>query len=318
MPPRYPLPVRICSLLPSATEIVCALGLEDSLVGISHECDYPPSVRAKPALIRPRVDATAHAAEIDRQVRELVGRGESLYAVDADLLLRLEPDLLLTQDLCHVCAATPDDLAAALSRSRSVGTRQPRVLSLNPHSIRDVWNAVRSVGEATGRQCQAESLVRNLEARVARVQQAVAAAASPRPRIVCLEWLDPLYVGGHWVPEMVSLAGGQDVLGRPGEPSFRVSWEQVLAANPDVVVIMPCGYNAEKARHEFSELSLPDGWSDLPAARNNSVFFADANSYFSRPGPRLADGVEQLAQMWPRLQRTLNAFREGSGTVSQS
>jgi iron complex transport system substrate-binding protein len=298
--------MRIASLLPSATEIACALGLEDSLVGISHECDYPPTVRTKPALIHPRVDPTAPPDEIDRQVREIIGRGESIYSVDVDLLLRLAPDLILTQDLCHVCAATPDDLASALARA----PHQLRVLSMNPHTLRDVWNDVRSVGEATGRAHEASELVRSLEERVAAVERAVRAAPphnSGRPRVVCLEWLDPLYCGGHWVPEMVEIAGGVDVIGRAGEPSFQITWDQVLAAKPDVVVVMPCGYNAEKARNEFAGLPLPDGWHALPAARHGRVFPVDANSYFSRPGPRLADGVEIMARLFGNVGAPLAA-----------
>ena len=288
--------MRICSLLPSATEIVCALGLEDSLVGISHECDYPPGVRGKPTLIRPRVNASAPAAVIDAQVREVVSRGESIYSVDAELLLRLSPDLILTQDLCHVCAASPDDLATVLS----CAPHPPHVLSLSAHSLRDVWNGILAVGEATDRGSQADQLVCDLEARAARVAHACSNVRAPRPRVVCLEWLSPLYVGGHWIPEMVALAGGEDVFGRAGEPSFQVSWAQVMDARPDIVLIMPCGYNAQKAALEFAETSLPDGWSELPAVRTGRVFAVDANSYFSRPGPRLADGLEMLAGLlWP-------------------
>jgi len=287
--------MRICSLLPSATEIICALGLEDSLVGVSHECDFPPGVRTKPALIRPRVDPAAPPAEIDRQVCELLRRGESIYAVDAELLLRLEPDLILTQDLCHVCAASPDDLATALARA----PRPPRVVTLSPHSLNDVWNDIRSVGNATGRRIRAEELVHEIGTRVDQVVQACAGSET-RPRVACLEWLSPLYCGGHWVPEMVTLAGGEDVLGRAGIPSFRVTWQQVFEARPDVVLLMPCGYNAEKAAREFSELELPVGWPDLPAVRTGRVFAVDANSYFSRPGPRLAVGLELLAELlWP-------------------
>ena len=283
--------MRIVSLLPSATEIACVLGLEESLVGISHECDYPPSVKTKPALIRPRVDPTAAPEEIDRQVRELIARGESIYSVDADLLLELDPDIILTQDLCHVCAASPDDLATALVRA----PRMPQVLSLNPHTLADVWNDVYTVGRATGREQCAGDVVKELEERVARVASRTRQQNGGRPRVVCLEWLSPLYVGGHWVPEMVEIAGGRDVLGRAGEPSFRVSWEQVIAAQPDVVFVMPCGYNREKAADEFGRQPLPNGWSSLPAAREGRVFSLDANSHFSRPGPRLADGVEILA-----------------------
>jgi len=302
--------MRICSLLPSATEIVCALGLEDALVGISHECDYPPSVRAKPVLIRPRVDPSAPAAVIDQQVRELVGRGESIYSVDADLLRGLEPDLILTQDLCHVCAASPDDLGAALARF----PRPPQVVTLSPHSLGDVWNDIGAVGEATGRRAKADELVRGLKERVAHVSQACAGDASSRPRVVCLEWLSPLYVGGHWVPEMVALAGGEDVLGHPGEPSFRVSWDQVIEARPEVVLVMPCGYDASKALREFSELSLPPGWADLPAVKTRRVFAVNANSYFSRPGPRLVDGLEMMAGLlWPEMRMREGVPGEGEG-----
>ncbi len=283
--------MKICSLLPSATEIVCALGLGDSLAGVSHECDYPPEVRGKPVLIHPRVDATASPGEIDRQVRGLVARGESLYAVDDDALRGIEPDLILTQNLCHVCAASPDDLAAALARL----SHPPQVLALTPHSLADVWEDIRSVGQVTRRAAEAEALARRLAERVAAVERAVAGA--PLPRVLCLEWLDPPYVAGHWVPEMVAKAGGADVLGRAGEPSFQVGWEAVMAAQPDVVLIMPCGYGAEKAAAEFAQIARPAGWERLPAVRAGRVFAVDANSYFSRPGPRLAEGVEHLAKI---------------------
>ena len=291
--------MRICSLLPSATEIVCALGLGDSLAGISHECDFPPEVRGRPALIRPRVDPSAPAGEIDRQVRELVSRGESLYSVDADLLLRLAPDLILTQDLCHVCAASPDDLASALARA----ARPPRVVCLSPHSLHDVWNDIHTVGDATGGRARAAQLVSALKARIARVAQKAAETPAMRPRVACLEWLSPLYAAGHWVPEMIAAAGGDDVLGLAGKPSFRVSWEQVLGARPDVILISPCGYGVEKAAREFHELALPRGWAALPAVRARRVHAMDANSYVSRPGPRLVDGIEMMAELFRSGQR---------------
>ena len=304
--------MRICSLLPSATEIVCAIGLEDSLVGISHECDFPPSVRSRPALIRPRVSPEAPAQEIDRQVRELISRGESIYSVDVDLLLRLRPDLILTQDLCHVCAASPGDLATALARA----PRPPRVVCLSPHSLLDVWNGVRAVGDATGERARADNLVSRLEARIARVAQAAAAAPGPRPRVACLEWLDPLYAAGHWVPEMIAGAGGADALGRAGEPSFRVSWEQVLEARPDFILISPCGYGAGKAAREFRGLALPREWNDLPAVRARRVYALDANSYVSRPGPRLVDGMELMGELFRPGQRVGPALPEGSVPIA--
>lgn len=291
--------MRICSLLPSATEILYALGLGDAVVGITHECDFPAEAAQKPALIRPRVDPTAAPAEIDRQVSEIVARGESIYAVDAELLERLAPDLIVTQDLCHVCAASPDDLATALTRL----PKMPEVLSLTPRSLADVWDDIRRVGDAVEERERAEALAAALERKIAEVEARAATAmttatASARPRVVCLEWLDPYYVGGHWVPEMVAKAGGEDVLGRAGEPSFRVTEEDVAHSEAEAIVIMPCGYNLERAAAEFCAAKIPESWKDLPAVRERRIFAVDANSYFSRPGPRLANGVAQLARIF--------------------
>jgi iron complex transport system substrate-binding protein len=289
--------MKICSLLPSATEIVYALGLGDSLVGVTHECDFPEDARSKPVLIRSRVNAEASTGEIDRQVRELMRHGESLYAVDDEALRRIAPDLILTQDLCHVCAASPDDLAAALRKM----VNAPQVITLTPRSLTDVWADIRKVGAATERAKEAEALAARLEERVAAVERATAAA--PRVRALCLEWLDPPYVAGHWVPEMVAAAGGMDMLGRAAEASFAITWGQAIASQPEVVLVMPCGYGAEKAAAEWAQLVKPAGWETIPAARSGRVHAVDANSYFSRPGPRLADGVEILAKLLhPQLQ----------------
>jgi iron complex transport system substrate-binding protein len=287
-----PETMRICSLLPSATEILYAIGAGDCVAGVTHECDFPADAKSKPALIRPRVDPHAAPAEIDRQVMELVARGESIYAVDAELLESLGPDLIVTQDLCHVCAASPDDLATALTKV----AKQPQVLTLTPHSLAEVWSDIRRAGKATGRSEKAEEVASALECKVAEIAWRAKKAAT-RPRVLCLEWLDPYYVGGHWVPEMVAVAGGEDVLGRTGEPSFRVSSDDIARSHADVIVVMPCGYNTERALAEASATKWPEEWSDLPAIRNGRIFAADANSYFSRPGPRLADGVAILAYL---------------------
>jgi iron complex transport system substrate-binding protein len=303
--------MRICSLLPSATEIVYALGLGDSVVGVSHECDYPADAARKPSLLRPRVDPKASPGEIDRQVAQIIARGESIYAVDAELLASLAPDLILTQDLCHVCAASPDDLATALTRL----PKQPKVLALTPRCLDDVWDDVRRAGAATKHSIEAEALASELARRVSAIEGKVAASAASvgggtsagngrgeekaqrRPRVLCLEWLDPFYVGGHWVPEMVRKAGGVDVLGREREPSFRVTAEQIKEAQPDVIVVMPCGYDAQRTAREFRTMKLPEAWDSLPAVRDRRIFAVDANAYFSRPGPRLANGVELLARL---------------------
>ncbi len=281
--------MKICSLLPSATEILFALGLGEQVAGVSHECDFPAEARSKPVLIRSRITHTGSAADIDRQVREFLDRGESLYSVDFELLRAIEPDLIVTQDLCHVCAATPDDLGAALARLK----RQPQVVTLNPHSLADVCADIQAVGEATNRRREARTVVARFEAEIARVEKSV--RGSERPRVVCLEWLDPPYVAGHWVPEMVDRAGGVDVLGHAGRPSFRVEWGTIFAARPEVIFIMPCGYSLTAAQAEFQNLTLPCAWDDLPAVRNDRLFVVEASGYFSRPGPRLAAGMAVLA-----------------------
>jgi iron complex transport system substrate-binding protein len=292
--------MRICTLLPSATEICYALGLGDSVLGVTHECDFPQEARAKRVVVTSRLPHTTDSAEIDRLVTEFTSRGESVYRVDADALREIDPDLIITQDLCHVCAASPDDLAAALSTL----PRMPKVLSLNPHTLSDVWDNVISVGVATNTGKAAESLVEYLKDRVASVERAAKAflATHPRPRIACLEWLNPVFNAGHWVPEMVVLAGGEDVLAHAGQPSVRMEWQQVLDAKPDVILISPCGYDLARATKEFSQLQLPNGWNDLPAVKHGRVYVTDANSYLSRPGPRLAEGVAILAKaMHPDL-----------------
>jgi iron complex transport system substrate-binding protein len=283
--------MKICSLLPSATEILFALGLGDQIAGVSHECDFPAEARTKPVLIHSRITQTESAAAIDSQVREFLERGESLYSVNLTALRAIEPDLIVTQNLCHVCAATPDDLGATLAHL----PRQPEIVTLNPHSLADVCADIRTVGAATGRSARAGAVVAEFEGEVAKVERAVAGLA--RPRVVCLEWLDPLYVAGHWVPEMVELAGGIDVLGRAGEPSFRVEWDAILSAQPDAIVIMPCGYGLEQVAREFHSLPLPNGWNELPAVRTGAIFLVEASGYFSRPGPRLATGVAILADV---------------------
>jgi iron complex transport system substrate-binding protein len=284
--------MRIVSLLPSATEILFALGLGSSVVGVTHECDFPPEAAQKAALIKPRIDPHAPPAEIDRQVRELAARGESIYAVDADLLASLKPDLIVTQDLCHVCAASPHDLATALTRFE----KAPRVLTLTPHSLDDVWQDITRVGQATNTLGRAEALTANLKERVARVE-AVAAQTARRSPVLCLEWLEPLYVAGHWVPEMVAGAGGRDFLGRPCEPSWEVTAEEVAGTNAEIILIMLCGYGSSKNTAQFSATKLPESWMKLPALCDRRIFAVDANSYFSRPGPRLVDGMELLGHL---------------------
>jgi len=287
--------MRIVSLLPSATEILFSLGLDREIVGVSHECDFPPRARTKPVVIHSRMPHDAPPAEIDRLVSEYVHRGESLYAVDAEVLEALAPDLIVTQDLCHVCAASPDDLATALSRFE----RRPEVLCLNPQDLGDVWRDILWVGEEACRGPQAEALVKQIGARLGALERQLP-QFSDRPRAAFLEWLQPFYVGGHWVPEMIQRAGGQDVFGRSRTPSFRINIEDVINAAPEILLIAPCGYGAERAREEYKLMSFPEPWHDIPAVRNGRVYALEANSYFSRPGPRLVTGIEALAKLFHR------------------
>jgi iron complex transport system substrate-binding protein len=290
--------MRIVSLLPSATEMLFALGFDREVVGVSHECDFPPAARTKRIVIQSRIAHDATPAEIDTQVREFVARGESLYAVDADALEQLAPDLIVTQDLCHVCAASPDDLATALTRF----PHPPQVLCLNPLDLGDVWRDILWVGEETGRTNTAESLLERIGEKLGEIENLVA-NVSNHPRVAFLEWLQPFYVGGHWVPEMIERAGGIDVFGTPRKPTFRVTLQDIVEATPDVILVSPCGYNAEQARNEYRAMEFPDQWNVIPAVRNNRVYALEANGYFSRPGPRLGTGIEILAKvLHPSLQ----------------
>jgi iron complex transport system substrate-binding protein len=285
--------MRVISLLPSATEILFALGLDKEIVGVSHECDFPAQAHSKRVVIHSRVPRGATPTEIDAFVREQVAQGQSMYSVDAEALEELAPDLVITQDLCHVCAASPEDLAAALSRFEN----RPEVLCLNPQDLRDVWRDILWVGEETCRGRQAEALIKRLGENLGDLAHDLS-VTTERPRVACLEWLQPIYVGGHWVPEMIELAGGEDVFGSPGTPSFRVSIEDVIKAAPDILLIAPCGYAAEQARAEYRGMTWPAEWNSIPAVKNNRVYALEANSYWSRPGPRLVTGIAAMAKIF--------------------
>jgi iron complex transport system substrate-binding protein len=225
-------------------------------------------------------------------VREYVSRGESLYSVDAEALAELEPDLIITQDLCQVCAASPDDLATTLARV----PEPPEVLCLNPQDLGDVWRDILWVGEATCRGHEAEALLKKIGTRLGELECQLD-GVEHRPRVAILEWLEPFYVAGHWVPEMIEIAGGKDALGRKRTPSFRVSASDVIDAAPEILLIAQCGYSAQQARDEYRAMSFPKDWSAIPAVRNSRVYAMDASGYFSRPGPRLMTGIEALARI---------------------
>ena len=288
-------PMRIATLLPSATEIVSALGLAGDIVGVTHECDFPPEVRDRPRIVRGKIDSAHLAgAEINAQVEASLARGEGLYEIDLDALRNLRPDLLITQDLCDVCALPGTDVDAVIAGL----PLPPRVLRLHPHALSDILGDIVRVGAATGREAEAERLVARLRGRIDRVEAAV--RGRPRPRVCCLEWLDPPFCGGHWMPEIVELAGGREVVGLAGRPSFQVDWSQIAAAHPDVVVLVLCGFDVARTRKEAETVAARAEWRSLPAVRAGCVYATDASSYFSRSGPRIVDGLEILAALFHR------------------
>jgi iron complex transport system substrate-binding protein len=266
-------------------------GAGDALVGVTHECDYPPGVEKLPKLTRSRLAPALTGAEIDAAVNRLVTDDESLYALDADLLESLAPDLVITQGLCDVCAVSTSVVREAVAGLK----REPEVLSLNPTSLGEVLDDAVRVGGALGREEEARAKVALLRERLAGVEETV--AGLPRPRVGCIEWLDPPFSAGHWVPEMVRLAGGEELFAGPGERSVRLDWQTVFEADPDVLVLMPCGFDAARAAREAGSLAGLPGWSDLSAVRDGRVWAVDANSFFSRPAPRLVGGVEILARI---------------------
>ncbi len=274
---------RIASFLPAATEMACALGLEPHLVGISHECDYPPSVREKPVVVRNAVDFSAMGpSEIDSVVSTRLRDGQSLYAVDEELLRTLEPDLILTQELCQVCAPSGNDITKLLVSL----PKRPEVIYFTPRTLRDVDADLRRLGDATGRRAEADALLLKNRRRLDAIDRRIA-RATRRPRVFFAEWVDPVFCAGHWVPEMIERGGGTPVLACPGADSVRVAREEVIAARPEVVIVAPCGFSLSGAIGQAGRLGVS-------ATR---VYAVDANSYFARPGPRLVDGIELLAHL---------------------
>ncbi|HEU4510112.1 MAG TPA: DUF5522 domain-containing protein [Pyrinomonadaceae bacterium] len=299
--------VRIVSFLPSATEIACALGLADSIVGITHECDYPPEIKSKPVVVRNVLPIeTMTQGEIDRAVAERMREGKSLYQIDEQLLRELAPDVIMTQNLCQVCAPSGNEVSQVLKAL----PKAPQILWLTPQSLDEIFDNVRELGAATNRVEEAEALVNDCYLRLEQLKDRVS-KASTRPRVFCMEWLDPVYASGHWVPELVKIAGGIDELGRERGESVRVSWDQITACAPEVLAIMPCGFNLEQTMKQVWNVFARRSTSpffDLPAARNNRVYAVDANSFFARPGPRVVEGAELLAQLiHPELFETTDA-----------
>lgn len=281
--------MRIVSLVPNATEILFAIGAGDDVVGVSHECDYPPEARTRPVLTGSALTPGMTPNEVDAAVSAQLASGASLYTLDEKRLAELDPDLLFTQELCPVCAVSTAQVGDAVAPM----TRCPEVLSLDPTRLEDVLADILHVGERLGRSAAAEALVDDLRARLERVERAT--HGCPRPTVVALEWLDPPFLGGHWVPQMIAIAGGRDPFGvAPGERSRRTTWEAIAAADPDWIVAMPCGFDAAGAARELAKLAGNAVWEGLRAVRSGRVAAVDANGCFSRPGPRLVDGIEVL------------------------
>jgi iron complex transport system substrate-binding protein len=284
--------MKIVSLLPSATEIVYALGLGDDLVGVTDECDFPPDAVTKPVVTRSTLPQSRiqTPAEIDAAVREKVQGDGHLYTVDTDLLRRERPDVIITQDLCRVCAVPSGDVKRALDQ---IGLPDADVISLDPRTLEDVILQLEAVGRVLDREERARELTSTLRDRISRVKET--AKRVPAISVCCLDWSDPPFAAGHWITEMVEAVGGSAVLAAPGEPSHEVAWHEVRVAGPEVVVFMPCGYYLEEAEEEGHTLIAHPEFADTPAVRNGNVFAVDATSFFSRPGPRLVDGLEILA-----------------------
>ena len=284
--------MRICSFLPSTTEIVYELGLGDSLTGVTHECDYPPEAVDKERVIMSFIEPEKLTSrEIDDIVTQNARDGKSTYLVKKEALQEADPDLILTQELCEVCAVSGNQVHEAVE----VLGRTPEIIALEPKTLNGILETITIIGEATGTEARAKEITDGLSSRIEKIRSKLGDERD-RPRVFCLEWLDPPYVAGHWVPEMVEIAGGDCGIGRPGEPSFKVTWDDIVEFAPQMLFIMPCGYDIEKTLKEIDTLSSNDGWFALPATNRGEIYLMDANSYFSRPGPRVVDGLEILAK----------------------
>jgi iron complex transport system substrate-binding protein len=285
--------LRIVTLIPSATEIVSALGFRDMIVGRSHECDYPARIDTLPALTAPKLAVEGGSAELDERVRRLIEQGLAVYSVDAPLLRKLAPDVIVTQDQCQVCAASLADVEAA---TRDWTHRAVNIVSLNPMSLDDVWRDMAKVAEALGVAERGKSLIHSLTSRM-QMTASQAARVKRRPRTAFIEWIEPLMSGGNWMPTLIEMAGGENLFGTAGEHSPWIEWEALKAADPEVIVIAPCGLGLARIRADYKALAKLPGWSELAAVKAKRVYFADGNQFFNRPGPRLVESLEILAEL---------------------
>lgn len=284
---------RIVSLIASATEIVCALGFEQELVAISHECDFPESIRRLPACTEPKFPVNGSSAEIDRQVKLTLQDSLSVYRVDEGLLRTLRPDVIVTQSQCEVCAVSERDVLAALGDWPG---KPPQIVALKPDCLDDVWNDIRRVADALGAADRGKRLVADLQARMKAIATK-AGACEPKPTVACIEWIDPLMASGNWMPELVAMAGGRNLFGAAGKHAPWLDYEQLRMADPDIILVLPCGFDLPRTEKEMYALEQRPGWPELRAVREGRVFVTDGNAFFNRPGPRLVESLEILAEV---------------------
>jgi iron complex transport system substrate-binding protein len=297
---------RIVTMIASATEIVCALGFEKNLVARSHECDWPPRVERLPVCTAPRFDVHGSSLEIDQRVKSLLEQATSIYRVDAKMLRELQPDVIVTQSHCAVCAVSEKDVEQAMGDWLG---KKPTIVSLSPNNLAEVWQSIRNVADALGVSSRGETLVHELQARVDAIQKK--AASAEKPTVACLEWIEPLMAAGNWVPELVELAGGRNLFGAAGKHSPWMTWEQLVEADPMYIVALPCGFDLAKTREEMAGLTRRPGWRNLQAVGNERVFVTDGNQFFNRPGPRLVESLEILAEIFQPQRFPLH--HEGTG-----
>ena len=301
---------RIVTMIASATEIVCALGFERDMVARSHECDYPPSVTRLPVCTAPRFEVHGSSLEIDQRVKSLLENATSIYRVDADMLKELRPDVIVTQSHCEVCAVSEKDVEQALASwlapsptpsppaplPEGEGRNTPNIVSLSPNNLAEVWQSIRNVAAALGVSSTGEEVVRQLQGRVDAIA-AKSAVLKQRPTVACLEWLEPLMAAGNWVPELVELAGGHNLFGQAGKHSPWMTWDELMQRDPDIIIALPCGFDLAKTRSEMAALESRADWRNLKAVCNHRVFITDGNQFFNRPGPRLVESLEILAEI---------------------
>ena len=285
--------MRIVSLIASATEIVCALGLGDRIVARSHECDYPATVKTLPACTSPKFDVEGLSYQIDERVKAIVQEGLSVYRVDASMLESLQPTHIITQSQCEVCAVSLKDVEEAVCQFTS---SRPVIVTLEPDKLEDIWTDFLRVGSALACKAEAEDLVSSLKVRINAIRER-ALSSNQRPRIAFIEWIDPLMAGGNWMPELIELAGAVSLFGTAGRHSPFIAWEDVAKADPDIILVSPCGFDIDRTMQEAHLLKSLRGWNALKAVKNNEVMVADGNRYFNRPGPRLVESLEILAEV---------------------